>query len=601
MNARDIGALPSEFTARAANLASISVGAEFVAAAVWLTSANEGAPPRSIALWAVAWSIAVLVGIAAGLSSPRGPDLPAASPGFGPWVRPLTTALRGLAWGLGCALLMPAAIEPQAVALMLLLALQLVAAAAAGGHLPTLLAGCLPATIPPAVTILASGVPGSATLALAALAVTALIVAVGWRVGRRIADGESARLSLFAARRDLELQAAELTTERERAQAASRTAERALAERTRFLAAASHDLRQPVHAIGLFVGALKEEIHEGQARYLIDRLDRSMSGLDDLFNRLLDIARLDTGKITPTFSAFAIAPVLQTLENRFAQLAQQRGLRFRVHARAAHAVRSDPALLIEILMNLLSNAFRYTERGGILLGARRRGDRLLIQVWDTGPGIPGRHLSSIFDEFVQLDRSTGNHRPGLGLGLAIVRRLGDVLECPVSVRSRHGRGSVFQISVPLTAEPASPSSQEAAADTSLAGILVLVVDDEMDILVGMEASLASWGCFVLLARSVEEVREHLTLAERFPDLLITDHRLADGETSEDVVRAMEELVPVQVPILVVSGDTDLGLEERVRGRGWSWMSKPANPQRLRTLVAQALTCAGDGAGPATPV
>jgi signal transduction histidine kinase len=380
----------------------------------------------------------------------------------------------------------------------------------------------------------------------------------------------------------------EASLAREQAEHALAAAHQAVREKTRFLAAASHDLRQPVHAIGLFVGALKEEIREGRGRYLVDRLERSMAGLDELFNRLLDISRLDAGTIEPKMSVFAIVPLLQTLETRFAHMAENRRLDFRVHVPRPCSVRSDPALLVEILMNLLSNAFRYTERGGILMGTRRRGDRLLIQVWDTGIGIPPEHIDKIFGEFVQLGNSSRDRRHGLGLGLAIVRRLSDGLGCPVRVRSRPRRGSLFEISVPLSAEPA-PLERIADPDFDpalLQGMLVLVVDDELDILIGMEALLVSWGCFVILARSVGEARRHLDQAERFPDLLITDHRLGDNTGSADVVAIVSELVPVPVPVIVVSGDATAPLQALADRQGWSLLPKPVNPARLRSLVVE---------------
>ncbi|MBP8307058.1 MAG: response regulator, partial [Burkholderiaceae bacterium] len=310
--------------------------------------------------------------------------------------------------------------------------------------------------------------------------------------------------------------------------------------------------------------------------------------LDELFNRLLDISRLDAGTIEPKPSVFAIGPLLQTLETRFAHMAEQRRLDFRVHVPRPCSVRSDPALLVEILMNLLSNAFRYTERGGILMGTRRRGDRLLIQVWDTGIGIPAEQLDKIFGEFVQLGNTSRDRRHGLGLGLAIVRRLSDGLGCPVSVRSRPRRGSVFEISVPLSAEPA-PLERNPDPDfdpSLLQGMLVLVVDDELDILIGMEALLVSWGCFVILARSVAEARRHLDQTERFPDLLITDHRLGENTGSADVVAAVSELVPVPVPVIVVSGDATAPLQALADRQGWSLLPKPVNPERLRSLVVE---------------
>ncbi|MCL4748046.1 MAG: response regulator, partial [Burkholderiaceae bacterium] len=287
----------------------------------------------------------------------------------------------------------------------------------------------------------------------------------------------------------------------------------------------------------------------------------------------------------------AIAPVLQTLETRFAPLAEQRALHFRVRTRTGVYLRTDPALLVEMLMNLLSNAFRYTERGGVLLGTRLRGDRLVIQVWDTGPGIAPGDMAAIFEEFVQLGGSARDRRHGLGLGLAIVRRLGKALECPVSVRSRPGKGTVFDVSIPISREPALRPAGETEGDTgddTLRGMLVLVVDDELDILVAMEAILAAWGCYVLVARSVAEARQHLQEALRFPDVLITDHRLANAETSEDVVAMVERSVPVPVPVILVSGEVGPRIEAQVRERGWPLLSKPVNPQRLRALLIEVL-------------
>jgi len=580
------GAAPTRI-ARAVALLPWAVGAELVAAAMLVVVLSGASPARSLGLWAVAWSMAALLSVAVWLRWNRDPQRAARSNSAALHVC-AATAARGGVWGLGLAALLHDAASPAIEATALLLAVQTAAVATSAALLPVFGAGLAASVLPWSIAQAFGPLPGGGSLALATVGFAALLLLVAWQadLGHRRAQALEGRLR--EALEQLETLARSGRSAEERVEAALAAARRAADERMRFLAAASHDLRQPVHAIGLFVSALRDEVPEGRARYLIDRLERSMSGLDELFNRLLEIARLDSGKITPTISTFAIAPMLQTLESRFAAVAERRGLRFRVHA-PPHWVRSDPALLIEILMNLLSNAFRYTERGGILLGTRRCGDRLSIQVWDTGVGIERRDTAAIFDEFVQLERSPRRPRQGLGLGLAIVRRIGEVLDCPVSVRSRPGVGSVFQVSVPRVAEPPAASEAGPATDVPLDGLLVLVVDDDMDILVGMEASLASWGCFVLLARTVEETRRHLTLAERFPDLLITDHRLAGSETSEDVVAALRELVPMPVPVLVVSGDADPELELRVRSRGWSWMNKPANPERLRTLVAQAVS------------
>lgn len=385
-----------------------------------------------------------------------------------------------------------------------------------------------------------------------------------------------------------------LREELERRTAALATAQRALTEKSRFLAAASHDLRQPIHAIGLFAGALKEEVRDGRGRYLIDRLERSMSGLDELFNRLLDIARLDAGMIEPQSSAFAIGPMLQTLESRFQTVAQARSLQLRVHMPRAANVRCDPTLLSELLMNLLSNALRYTERGSVLLGARRRGDRLSIEVWDTGPGIAAKDREAIFEEFVQIGNTSHDRRQGLGLGLSIVRRLAAALECPVTMSSRPGRGSVFRVSVPLTDDLPErvDTLHTEGGDERLAGLLVLVVDDEIDILVGMQALLSSWGCYVLMARSLAEVRARLDASERFPDVLITDHRLGGAVTSAQVAGLVYESVPQPMPVIVVSGEATSSLSRVAQERGWRLLNKPVNAIRLKSLLVELTAPAG---------
>jgi len=398
-----------------------------------------------------------------------------------------------------------------------------------------------------------------------------------------------------ALERRADAQARELAAERQRLAGLEEQARAALArsresddQRTRFLAAATHDLRQPVHAVTLFVAALRAEPLAGRAGELAERLDRSLAGLDELFNRLLDISRLDAGAVPPRRSVFPIAGLLAPLEARFGPVAAERGLRLRVRAGALAHVDSDPALLVEMLMNLLSNAFRYTARGGVLLGVRRRGDTLLLQVWDTGAGIPRDRLESVFEEFVQLDNPSHDRRRGLGLGLAIVRRLSNALAHPVTVRSRPGRGSVFSIAVPLAAPPATPVAGEGPAGTeAVRGLLILVVDDEIDILLATEALLSSWGCHVLLARGVDEALRRVDDSERYPDLLITDHRVADQGTGFEVVEAVRRAMPLPIPVLMLSGDASPALEQRARERGLRFLGKPVDARRLRGVLEQA--------------
>jgi signal transduction histidine kinase/CheY-like chemotaxis protein len=400
--------------------------------------------------------------------------------------------------------------------------------------------------------------------------------------------------SMRQLRAEIDTMAITAKTERRRADEAVRRAlqaEKAAltagTDRSRFLAAASHDLRQPIHAVTLFVAALKLQPLEGRSRYLVDHLDRSLTGLDELFNRLLDIARLDGGAIQPQVRSFGIATLLSPLGPRFQPVASERQLDFRVRLGPDDVVRTDPVLLVEILMNLLSNALRYTRRGGVLLGTRRRGGMLRIEVWDTGIGIAPREIGRIFEEFVQLDNPSRDRRKGLGLGLAIVRRLTDRLGHRLEVASHPGRGSVFALVVPIEARAARsvPVAAVPADLPDLSGLLVLVVDDEIDILIATEALLKAWGCLVLVARSVDEATRWVHASERFPDVLITDYRLGEGMTAHDVVAAVGPLVPGRLPVLVLSAESTVSESGVVPSQGWSHMTKPVDERRLRAQIA----------------
>lgn len=359
-----------------------------------------------------------------------------------------------------------------------------------------------------------------------------------------------------------------------------------LAKQSRFITEVCHDLRQPVHAIGLFIGALRDRELDPESHRLVERLARATLGLDELFHRLLDIGRLDAGAVTPRISAFPIAPLLQTLSDRFSATARERSLEWRLRITHETWVRSDPVLLAELLMNVLSNATRYTKTGGILLAVRRRSGRAVVEVWDTGPGIAAHELDHVFDEFVRLQsRESSRHRAGLGLGLAIVRRLASVLDCQVRVRSRPGRGSVFSISVPMTDPPETQLRQPLPPPVdALRGALMLVVDDDADSLAAMHAVLQGWGCFVLLARSIAEAVREVDQSPRFPDAIVTDHRLAEGSTSRSVVAAVAAGLPQPIPVIVVSADNEDELRREVEEAGWTFIAKPVEAAQLRSVL-----------------
>lgn len=439
---------------------------------------------------------------------------------------------------------------------------------------------------------LSSGNPLS-PLAWLGYALAAWTFFIGWvchRLGANLADAGSAKHECQRDTAALQETLYRQELALDKAKKALCLAEQACLDKTRFLAAASHDLRQPMHAITLFVAALKAENFEGRPRYLLDRLDRSIAGLDELFNRLLDLGRLDAGVITPAFKTFDARAMVETLESRFAAVAASKSLDFRIRCPEGLRLRSDPVLLGELLSNLLSNAFRNTHRGGVLLSLRERGDLLLIQVVDTGCGIPGQYFDTIFDEFVQLNNPSRDRRKGSGLGLAIVKRLADVLDHRILLRSRVGRGSCFELQM-QNAPRDSADAREAFAKTpasTLNGALALVVDDEADILAAMEAILNAWGCHCITARSPSEAARYIDDSPRFPDVIITDHRLANHLTSFDVVSALAPLLAYEVPVIMISGECSPGLEKAAQDMGYAFISKPVNAPRLHRAIEEAL-------------
>lgn len=368
---------------------------------------------------------------------------------------------------------------------------------------------------------------------------------------------------------------------------AKELAEAANAEKTRFLAAASHDLRQPLHAMNLYLDAIFHEGDEGSRQDLLHKLRYASDALGSLLNSLLDISCLDAGTVTPQAAVIELESIMHELMAEFGPQAEAKHLRLRLRHGCAR-VYSDPVLLKCILRNLLSNAVRYTQGGGVLLGCRRAGDKLRIGVWDTGPGIPEHELDRIFMEFYQLHNAERNRENGLGLGLGIVRRLSALLDHPVRVRSRLGRGSYFSVDVPLCPTHVADALGESSSPWDagvLAGRFVAVVDDESSILDAMRTWLRQVDCEVLSAESGEALLHELELyAYPMPDALIVDFRLQEHQTGLDVVQDVEAYFGKTVPALVISGDADIA--EDIRQEGCRFLAKPAGEDEiLRELLA----------------
>jgi signal transduction histidine kinase/integral membrane sensor domain MASE1/CheY-like chemotaxis protein len=370
----------------------------------------------------------------------------------------------------------------------------------------------------------------------------------------------------------------------------ARTSELELANtaKSRFLAMASHDLRQPLHALGLFVAQLRTPLKSRERTDTIGRVEAALGEMNEMFNSLLDISRLDAGVLTPKIVDFPISRLLQKIETTFDQAAQEKGLRLRV-ARSDAWVRSDALLLERILLNLVSNAMRFTSRGGIIVGCRRRGEMLRIEVWDSGPGIPEGHRQNIFGEFVQIPGQDRDRYGGLGLGLAIVDRLRRLLNHEIELTSIVGRGSRFTILVPAAAEGVSivgtvASSHPAAF--AVEGKVILVIDDAPIVLEGTSGLLGKWGYSVVTAASDEAALIQLAERDQRPDLIISDYHLANGTTGIEAIQRIDAAFGASTPAILISGDTAPERLRDARDKGYILLHKPVDPMRLRAVMHQ---------------
>ena len=387
---------------------------------------------------------------------------------------------------------------------------------------------------------------------------------------------KKAEESLRRAQIELERKVAERTQELELANAA----------KSRFLAMASHDLRQPLHALGLFVAQLRTPLKSRERTKTIERVDATRKEMDEMFNSLLDISRLDAGILTPKITEFPIARLLQKIETRFDQATREKGLRLRVR-RSDAWVRSDAMLLERILLNLVSNAVRYTLRGGIIVGCRRRGEMLRIEVWDSGPGIPEDQKQNIFGEFFQLTAPDRNRYGGLGLGLAIVDRLRLLLNHQIDLASTVGRGSRFAILVPMADEcvtSTEPVDSPHPAAFAVEGKVILVIGDAPIVREGTGGLLGKWGYSVLTAGSDEAALIRLAERQQRPDLIISDYHLASGKTGIRAIEQINAAFGSSIPAILISGDTAPEPLRDAKDRGYILLHKPVDPMRLRAVM-----------------
>ncbi|MFB2864291.1 NahK/ErcS family hybrid sensor histidine kinase/response regulator [Aeromonas sp. MdU4] len=373
--------------------------------------------------------------------------------------------------------------------------------------------------------------------------------------------------------------------------------ERANHSKSRFLAAVSHDLTQPLNAAKLFTSSLLEMLTQSGEQDVVQKseqariarhIDDALGATEDLITDLLDISRLEAGKFKAKKLDFALGDLFDNLKAEFGVLAQAGGIHFSV-VESKLAVHSDVRLLRRVLQNFLTNAFRYNPGGRVLLGCRRGGGKIRIEVWDNGPGIPADKQEAIFDEFSRLDHSRTAKEQGLGLGLAIARGISQVLGHQLTLRSWPGKGSVFAVTLNLATRPVVPHPLVAPVvrDSQLEGVTVLCIDNERDILTAMSTLLGRWGCEVRCASDLAEAET--LLAEGFvPRLVLSDYHLDDGKTGLDLLAALRQVCGDEMGGIIISADRKSDLQAQIREQGYGYISKPVKPLKLRALMNSLL-------------
>jgi len=361
-------------------------------------------------------------------------------------------------------------------------------------------------------------------------------------------------------------------------------AERAMIAKSRFLAAASHDLRQPLHAMGLFLVALRNKEKDPEKMRIIEDMSKSSEALNSLFNSLLDVSRLDAEIIEFNPEHVPASRLFDALRAQFEHQTSEKNITLCISAED-HVIFSDVVLLERVLRNLLSNAVQYTCSGSISLHCVD-GDNgsKLITLTDTGMGIPAESVEDVFSEYYQLNNPARDRKKGLGLGLAIVRRLCELMDLPLEMESVEGRGTVFRVIVPGGDESEMVLQTPPLRGMEATGRRVLVIDDEPQVLQSMRYMLEGWGCEVLLAGSARDALRVLALSDIVPDIIISDYRLADNLNGVDAVAAIRESVNIPIKAIVVTGDTSPERLKQVKGADLQLLHKPVSPEELQNLV-----------------
>jgi two-component system, sensor histidine kinase len=514
----------------------------------------------------------------------------AAAPRWGRyWATGSTVA--GALWGGAAVAMFPASPAYQSLLIVCLFGAALGGLNLTAVYKPSFYGFVLPALVPLIVRVACVG--DEVHWFIAGVMSVVLAFVVGF--GHRLNDVLTRSLAIRYENIDLIGELKDRTRSALDARASAESANRA---KSQLLAAASHDLRQPLHALGLYVAALAARARDAEWRPLVAHVESAANALEIQFAQLIDLSRLDAGVLTPEPIDVALAPLFARIRAEFAPQAAARGLSLTI-VPTRLAVHSDPALLERIVGNLVANGVRYTRRGGVLVGARRRGGRIAIDVVDTGIGIAPAHRLRIFEEFYRVkdDERSAPGRRGMGLGLAIVRRFADLLEHEIALESREGAGSRFRVLLPpsVAATPRPERLRPAACCAEPAalpwctGRVVAVVDDDAATLDAMQTLFETWGAVVACGDAIESLIAAIGVVGRYPDLIVADLRLADGQSGIDAVRRLRHELGVPIPAIIVSGDTGTLADREARAAGLMLLQKPVVGATLRATAMSLMS------------
>lgn len=484
----------------------------------------------------------------------------------------LGSLLVGIVWGSAGWLLFPAG-EPGRQAFLTMVLLGLAAGSLTSGTAVLAVTYCvaIPLIIPIAIRTAMEGSVIAVGTGVLAGAYLLFVLYTGRIINRTFLESLQMRFEL---------------------QIAKQTAEAANEAKTRFLASASHDLRQPLHALGLLVSILRQPMDANERREIIDKIQSSIGATEALFNGILDISKLDAGVIRPNVESFRLRALFENIRTSYSALFLESGLTLAILPTSVR-ISSDPVILDRILRNLVANSIRYTREGRILLGCRRRGkSEIAIEVWDTGIGIAPENQQKIFEEFVQLANPERDREKGLGLGLSIVKRSAALLNHNIELRSYPGKGSCFRIVVPreqnYIEQDTAPENVTVAEGQSLRGNFILVIDDEADIRFPMEKLLKHWGAQVICASSSVDALAQLTHHLRSPDLVICDLRLRDRESGISAIISVRAATQKAMPALMITGDIGAKDLSEVSAAGIPLLHKPLGSDELYRVISETL-------------